>query len=158
MDFRPHLSGERTLAEHFENMSSGVESVSVTREFWSLKSYLDKTKKVFRVRRIWVLSQSKNVVVPHKKRFALRPGWASKKVDVIEYLESEFPNADELVRRRRRTAKLKATDSAFVTFENMSSAVSPPSSTLGPCSRPDHLPVVNCCINSPRFYPLPIND
>lgn len=75
-------------------------------------------------------SQSNSVVVPHKKRPTLRPGWFSKKVDAIEYLESEFQKADELVRRRRRTAKLKSTDSAFVTFEKMSSAVSAMASAL----------------------------
>lgn len=122
-------------------MNLSVESVSVTREVGSLKSYLDKRTKVLKkLESVWVdyagnpstvesydpsdqacsgeanpgvvesQSQSNNVVVPHKKRPTLRPGWFSKKVD-------------ELVRRRRRTAKLKATDSAFVTFENMSSAV-----------------------------------
>lgn len=185
----PHLRGERALAEHFENMNLSVESVSVTREVGSLKSYLDKrTKALKKLESAWVdyvgnpstvesydpsdqalsgeadpgvvesQSQSNNVVVPHKKRPTLRPGWFSKKVDAIEYLESEFQKADELVRRRRRTAKLKATDSAFVTFENMSSAVRPPSSTLVLRSRSEYLIIANCCPNSPRFDPLPVND
>lgn len=148
----PHLRGERALAEHFENMNLSVESVSVTREVGSLKSFLDKrTKALMKLENAWVdyvgnpstvetydpadlalsgdadpgsvESQSTSVVVPHKKRPTLRPGWFSKKVDAIQYLETEFQKADELVRRRRRTAKLKSTDSAFVTFEKMSSAV-----------------------------------
>jgi len=67
--------------------------------------------------------RSGRLVVPHRKRPTLRPGWFSKKVDALEYLEKEFREADELVKTRRKTGKFKATQAAFVTFEKMSSAV-----------------------------------
>jgi calcium permeable stress-gated cation channel len=44
-------------------------------------------------------------------------------VDALEYLETQFKDADEEVRKKRRTGKFKATQTAFVTFEKMSSAV-----------------------------------
>ena len=62
-------------------------------------------------------------VVPHKPRPTLRPGWLSPKVDALEYLEKRFKEADELVKKKRRTGRFRATGSAFVTFEKMSSAV-----------------------------------
>ncbi|KIK03282.1 hypothetical protein K443DRAFT_676952 [Laccaria amethystina LaAM-08-1] len=62
------------------------------------------------------------LVVPHRKRPTLRPGWFKPKVDALEYLENQFKEADELVKKRRRTGKFKATRAAFVTFEKMSSA------------------------------------
>ena len=65
------------------------------------------------------------LVVPHRKRPTLRPGWFKPKVDALEYLENQFKEADELVKKRRRTGKFKATRAAFVTFEKMSSAVGP---------------------------------
>lgn len=64
------------------------------------------------------------LVVPHRKRPTMRPGWFKPKVDALEYLETQFREADELVKKRRKTGKFKATQAAFVTFEKMSSAVS----------------------------------
>lgn len=63
------------------------------------------------------------LVIPHRKRPTMRPGWFKPKVDALEYLEAQFKEADELVKKRRRTGKFKATQAAFVTFEKMSSAV-----------------------------------
>ncbi|KAG8742156.1 hypothetical protein FRC10_001964 [Ceratobasidium sp. 414] len=62
------------------------------------------------------------LVVPHRQRPVLRPTWFGKKVDALEWLEARFREADEAVRRKRRLGKFEATDLAFVTFEEMSSA------------------------------------
>ncbi|KAG9092906.1 hypothetical protein FRC07_011566, partial [Ceratobasidium sp. 392] len=62
------------------------------------------------------------LVVPHRARPVLRPSWFGKKVDALEWLEAKFREADEAVRRKRRLGKFEATDLAFVTFEEMSSA------------------------------------
>ncbi|KAF8876644.1 hypothetical protein BD779DRAFT_1804233 [Infundibulicybe gibba] len=67
-------------------------------------------------------SQQGRLVIPHRKRPTMRPGWFTPKVDALEYLEAQFKSADELVKKRRQTGKFKATQSAFVTFEKMSSA------------------------------------
>jgi hypothetical protein len=64
------------------------------------------------------------LVVPHRPRPALRPMWFGRKVDALEWLASKFREADEAVRRKRRLGKFEATDVAFVTFEEMASAVS----------------------------------
>ena len=68
-------------------------------------------------------SQSARLVVPHRRRPTIRPGWFSSKVDALEYLEARFKEADEKVKRWRRIGKNKSTHVAFVTFEKMSSAV-----------------------------------
>jgi hypothetical protein len=68
-------------------------------------------------------SQAARVVVPHRRRPTLRPGWFSSKVDALEYLEAKFKEADDKVKRWRRVGKTKSTHVAFVTFEKMSSAV-----------------------------------
>jgi hypothetical protein len=47
-----------------------------------------------------------------------------RRVDALEWLEARFREADEVVRRKRRLGKFDATDVAFVTFEEMASAVS----------------------------------
>ncbi|THH11632.1 hypothetical protein EW146_g7980 [Bondarzewia mesenterica] len=145
----PHLRGERALAEHFEHMDLAVESVSVCREVGSLKHLLDKrTRALMKLEKAWVQyvgnpstvenydpsdyamlvdvgdvesQTSNNVVVPHRKRPTLRPDWFAPKVDALQYLETQFQEADDMVRKRRRT-KFKATDAAFVTFEKMSGA------------------------------------
>ncbi|KAI0063663.1 DUF221-domain-containing protein [Artomyces pyxidatus] len=143
-----HLRGERALAEHFEQMNLSVESVSLCREVDSLKQLLDKrTQALLKLEKAWVQyvgnpstvqydplanaamgegdpssTESQRIVVPHQKRPTLRPGWFSKRVDALEYLEKQFQELDEAVKRRRRIGKFKATDVAFVTFEKMSSA------------------------------------
>ncbi|KAG6908443.1 hypothetical protein DXG01_004526 [Tephrocybe rancida] len=61
-------------------------------------------------------------VVPHRKRPTMRTGWFSPTVDALEYLEKQFREADEIVKKRRTNGRFKATQSAFVTFEKMSSA------------------------------------
>ncbi|KAF8632659.1 hypothetical protein AX17_004792 [Amanita inopinata Kibby_2008] len=61
-------------------------------------------------------------VVPHRKRATMRPRWFKPKVDTLEYLEKQFKDANDLVKERRRSGRFKATQSAFVTFEKMSSA------------------------------------
>jgi hypothetical protein len=63
------------------------------------------------------------LVVPHRKRPTIRPRLFSRKVDALEYLEAQFNEADEKVKKARATGKFKATHVAFVTFEKMSSAV-----------------------------------
>ncbi|KAF8838304.1 DUF221-domain-containing protein [Paxillus ammoniavirescens] len=67
-------------------------------------------------------SQLARLVIPHRQRPTLRPGWFSAKVDALEYLEARFKEADERVQKWRRSGKPKATHVAFVTFEKMSSA------------------------------------
>jgi hypothetical protein len=67
--------------------------------------------------------QTGRLVVPHRKRPTIRTAWFKPKVDALEYLEAQFKEADEMVKRRRKTGKFKATQVAFVTFEKMSSAV-----------------------------------
>jgi len=64
------------------------------------------------------------LVVPHRQRPTIRPGWFKSKVDALEYLEAQFKEADEKVKKKRRLGKFKPTGAAFVTFEKMSSAVS----------------------------------
>lgn len=150
-----HLQGERPLAEYFENMGMAVESVTVCREVGSLKVLLDKrTKALLALETAWVsyvgnpstveeydpedgvaplldvdveggTSSQARLVIPHRKRPTMRTGWFKPKVDALEYLEAQFKEADELVKKRRRTGKFKATRAAFVTFEKMSSAVWP---------------------------------
>jgi len=73
-------------------------------------------------------SPQNRLVVPHRKRPTLRPGWFKPKVDALEYLEARFKEADELVKKKRRS-KFKSTKAAFVTFEKMSSAVCGPYSS-----------------------------
>jgi hypothetical protein len=69
-------------------------------------------------------AQPVRVVVPHRARPTVRPGWFKRKVDALEYYEKQFQDFDEQVRKKRKTAKFKAADTAFVTFEKMSDAVS----------------------------------
>ncbi|KAL4080029.1 hypothetical protein V8B97DRAFT_1929520 [Scleroderma yunnanense] len=145
-----HLRSERTLAEYFENMGLSVESVSVCREVTTLKTLLDERTQALReLESAWtqyvgnpstvesydpsenVISQvdpsilegqPARLVVPHRARPTLRPGWCSAKVDALEYLETQFKEADQKVRKWRHTGRFKATHVAFVTFEKMSSA------------------------------------
>jgi hypothetical protein len=151
-DLPTHLQGERPLAEYYENMGLSVESVNVCREVGSLKELLDKrTAALLELEKAWVnyvgnpstveeynpeeasltapdaesgsnFMQQGRFVIPHRKRPTIRPRWFKPKVDALEYLETQFTLADELVRKRRRIGKYKATQSAFVTFEKMSSA------------------------------------
>ncbi|TDL20250.1 DUF221-domain-containing protein [Rickenella mellea] len=69
-----------------------------------------------------VESQPVRFVVPNRKRPTIRPGWFTSQVDALEYLEKQFKEADEAVKKKRRSGKFKATHVAFVTFEKMSSA------------------------------------
>ena len=147
-----HLRSERTLAEYFENMDMAVESVSVCRELGALKTLLDqRTEALLDLERAWVKyvgnpstveeydpegngisllvdtdiegqPTQNRLVVPHRKRPTIRPGWFKPRVDALEYLEARFKEADELVKKKRRS-KFKSTKTAFVTFEKMSSAV-----------------------------------
>lgn len=191
-DLPKHLQGERPLAEYFENMGLAVESVTVCREVGSLKRLLDqRTKALLALERAWVDyvgnpstveeydpetsamplvdadvegGTSPKFVVPHKPRPTLRPGWFKPKVDALDFLETKFKEADELVKKKRRTGKFRTTGSAFVTFEKMSSTVSVFvicfSLTLnawsanrcsgGPC--PQSLPNHNLpCARAPRY-------
>lgn len=146
-----NLQGERPLAEYFENMGLSVESVTVCREVGSLKSLIDKrTEALLKLEAAWVSyvgnpstveeydpestgvmplvdvesgggMQQQRLVVPHRERPTIRPHWFAPKVDALEYLEAQFKDIDEKL-RKRRLAKFKATQVAFVTFEKMSSA------------------------------------
>ncbi|KZV64260.1 DUF221-domain-containing protein [Peniophora sp. CONT] len=143
----PHLRGERALAEHFERMELPVESVSVVREVGQLKKLIDqRTKALLDLEAAWTdyvgnpstvesydpsdhalfgdaeSGPPARVVVPHRKRPTMRPGWFKGSVDALEYLEKRYVELDEAVRRKRRLGKFRATDIAFVTFEHMSSA------------------------------------
>ncbi|KAI0249273.1 DUF221-domain-containing protein [Lactifluus subvellereus] len=148
----PHLRSERALAEHFENMKLSVESVSICRELSSLERLIEaRTRALLRLEGAWVQyvgnpstvgaydpsdhaiigdgdlasteAQGPNrLVVPHHQRPTLRPGWFSRRVDSIEFLEKRFMEADEAVKRHRRTGRFKPVDVGFVTFEKMSSA------------------------------------
>ena len=62
------------------------------------------------------------VVVPHRSRPTIRPGWFKPKVDALEYYEHEFEELNEQVKKQRKTGKFKATSTGFVTFETMSNA------------------------------------
>ncbi|EJD08522.1 DUF221-domain-containing protein [Fomitiporia mediterranea MF3/22] len=62
------------------------------------------------------------LVVPHRKRPTIRPSWFRRKVDALEYLEAQFKEANHAVEQKRKTGKFKASHTAFVTFEKMSSA------------------------------------
>ncbi|KXN82921.1 hypothetical protein AN958_02004 [Leucoagaricus sp. SymC.cos] len=149
-DLPKHLQGERPLAEYFEHMDLAVESVTVCREVGSLEALLDRrTKALLELERAWVdyVGNPSTVeeydpessamplvdadveggtptkfVVPHKPRPTLRLGWFKPKVDALDYLEKKFKEADELVKKKRRTGRFRASGSAFVTFEKMSSA------------------------------------
>ncbi|KAJ7653289.1 hypothetical protein DFH06DRAFT_530882 [Mycena polygramma] len=145
-----NLQGERPLAEYFENMGLSVESVTVCRDVDSLRNLIDKrTEALLALEAAWVsyvgnpstveeydpeasgvlplvdvesgASQQQRLVVPHRKRPTIRPRWFGAKVDALEFLEAQFKEIDEKV-RKRRMAKFKSTRVAFVTFEKMSSA------------------------------------
>ncbi|KAF5366245.1 hypothetical protein D9758_005743 [Tetrapyrgos nigripes] len=145
-----HLQGERALAEYFESMSMSVESVSVCRDVGGLKRLLDKrTEALLALEKAWASyvgnpstvaeydpetvnfadgdmesgpTTPARLVVPHRKRPTLRPGWLQPKVDALEHLENQFRDIDDLVKKVRRTGRFKPTEVAFVTFEKMSSA------------------------------------
>ncbi|KAI0689783.1 hypothetical protein BC835DRAFT_1367443 [Cytidiella melzeri] len=145
-----HLQSERALAEYFEGMGLSVESVSICREVQPLKKLLDKrTQALLKLESAWVQylgnpsraapvdsattdlinldggaieEQRGRLVVPNRKRPTLRPSWFAREVDALEYLEEQYKNADEEVKKKRQTGKFKATPVAFVTFEKMSSA------------------------------------
>jgi calcium permeable stress-gated cation channel len=146
-----HLQSERALAEYYENMDLAVESVSLCREVAGLKDLLDRrTEVLMKLESAWVNyvgnpstvesydpsdsvmpeqdlshaeSQRGRLVVPHRSRPTMRLGWFKSKVDAIEHLDNQFTEADDAVKRKRRTGKFKPTHVAFVTFEKMSSAV-----------------------------------
>ncbi|KAL1750539.1 hypothetical protein FB107DRAFT_223742 [Schizophyllum commune] len=82
-------------------------------------------------------NERRRFVVPHRPRPTLRPRWfalrrcacfpfpvpwLAPKVDALEYLESDFRALDDEFKKRRRNGRFKATETAFVTFEKMSSA------------------------------------
>ena len=149
----PHLRGERPLAEYFENMDLAVESVTLCREVGSLNNLLDKrTRALLMLEQAWTdyvgnpstveeydpentggifvdtdleggQSAQAKLVVPHRARPTLRTSWFGSKLDALEYLERQFKEADELVKKKRRS-KFKSSGTAFVTFEKMSSSVS----------------------------------
>lgn len=62
------------------------------------------------------------VVVPHRSRPTIRPGWFKPKVDALEYYERQFEELNEQVKKQRKTGKFKATSTGFVTFETMANA------------------------------------
>lgn len=66
--------------------------------------------------------QAPRMIVPHRSRPTMRPGWFKPKIDALDYLDQAFRVADEAVRKKRQTGKFKATHAAFVTFEKMSVA------------------------------------
>lgn len=163
----PHLRSEPALAEYFERMDLPVESVNVSREVGSLRRLLDlRTDALLKLESAWVdylgnpsqiaptttanhplvdtdaasiESQPEQLVLPNRKRPTIRPGWFKRKVDALEYYEQKFREADELVKKRRRNGRFKASHVAFVTFEKMSSAVRRPHRHQD-CSCSCHIP------------------
>lgn len=164
----PHLQSEPALADYFEQMDLSVESVNICREVGSLKRLLDvRTEALLKLESSWVdylgnpsvvapntsiryplvdvddaasiESQPEQLVLPNRKRPTVRPSWVSRKVDAIEFFEDKFMEADELVKKRRRTGRFKPTHVAFVTFEKMSSAVRLPFSLKIPPERLNEL-------------------
>ncbi|KAF8218298.1 hypothetical protein K438DRAFT_1796640 [Mycena galopus ATCC 62051] len=145
------LQGERSLAEYFENMGLAVESVTVCRDVDSLRNLIDKrTQALLKLESAWVDyvgnpstveeydpeeagvmplvdvesgggMHQQRLVVPHRQRPTIRPTWFAPRVDALEYLEAQFKDIDEKV-RKRRLARFKSTQVAFVSFEKMSSA------------------------------------
>jgi hypothetical protein len=67
--------------------------------------------------------QRARLVVPHRRRPTIRTSFYGKKADALEYLQQKFSEADEAVRRKRKTARFNATATAFVTFKTMAPAV-----------------------------------
>lgn len=63
-------------------------------------------------------------IVPGKKRPVIRLGWFQRGVDALGHYTTRFEEADEMVKKRRKSGRFKATHVAFITFEKMSSAVS----------------------------------
>lgn len=147
------MCGERKLAEYFENMGLSVESVSICREVGSLKRLLDhRTDVLMKLESTWakyvgnpavvdlkrspeqdpslMLFDSSNdhnhteQLVPGRKRPTVRLGWFQRSVDALNYYTAQFEEVDELVNKRRKSGRYKATHVAFITFEKMSSAVS----------------------------------
>jgi hypothetical protein len=135
-------------------MELAVESVTLCREVGSINNLLDKrTKALLELEQAWTgyvgnpstveeydpentggalididpeggQSTQTKLVVPHRPRPTVRPKWLGSKLDALEYLERQFKEADDRVKKKRRAGKFRSTGSAFVTFEKMSSAVS----------------------------------
>ncbi|EMD32395.1 hypothetical protein CERSUDRAFT_108829 [Gelatoporia subvermispora B] len=70
--------------------------------------------------------------IPGRRRPTLRLSWFKPSTDAIDHLQERFKEADEMVRKRRRSGKFKATHVAFVTFDKMSSAQIATQSVLAP--------------------------
>ncbi|KAF7368952.1 hypothetical protein MVEN_00221500 [Mycena venus] len=131
------LQGERPLAEYFENMGLAVESVTVCRDVGSLKSLIEKrTKALLKLEDAWVsyvgnpstveeYDPEASGVLPlvDVESAAYHPAKVVRAQSrrALEYLEARFKEIDEKV-RKRRLARFRATQVAFVTFEKMSSA------------------------------------
>ncbi|KAG9047641.1 hypothetical protein FS837_001834 [Tulasnella sp. UAMH 9824] len=93
-------------------------------------------------------AQRNRLVIPHRPRPTLRPGWFKKRVDALECLEAKFRAVDEQVLKKRKTGKFKSTHVAFVTFETMSSAQI--------ASQVVHAPYHSQCLTTPAPEPRDI--
>ncbi|KAG9019505.1 hypothetical protein FRB90_001166 [Tulasnella sp. 427] len=93
-------------------------------------------------------AQRNRLVIPHRPRPTLRPGWFKRKVDALECLEAKFRDIDEQVLKKRKTGKFKSTHVAFVTFETMSSAQI--------ASQVVHAPYHSQCLTTPAPEPRDI--
>ncbi|KAG8895082.1 hypothetical protein FRC00_008038 [Tulasnella sp. 408] len=93
-------------------------------------------------------AQRNRLVIPHRPRPTLRPGWFKKRVDALECLEAKFREVDEQVLKKRKTGKFKSTHVAFVTFETMSSAQI--------ASQVVHAPYHSQCLTTPAPEPRDI--
>jgi hypothetical protein len=100
-------------------------------------------------------AQPPRLVVPHRPRPTLRPSYFGKPVDALEYLQERFQEADEAVRKKRRSGKFKATHVAFVTFETMSSAVCGVLHLF--LTRTDRSRIANCLTSCPRTISFPMH-
>lgn len=90
-----------------------------------------------------------------RPRPTYRPNWFGTAVDAIEYWEKQFLEADGEVRTLRKTGSFEATHAAFVTFDNINSAVSLLSAPLQVCklARADTL-LANGMPGPPLSVPL----
>lgn len=67
--------------------------------------------------------QSHQHIHTHRPRPTVRPRPLGSKVDAIDHWEKKFTYADEETRSMRQKARFEATHAAFVTFEDVKSAV-----------------------------------
>ncbi|OCH84025.1 DUF221-domain-containing protein [Obba rivulosa] len=127
----PKLCSEHALAEYFEHMDMHVKNVIVCREGDLLKQLLDKRTEALKKLKNGVAVEGQPEI-PSRRCPTLCPGWFKPKLDTIAHLNDRFKEVDEMVWKRKRSGKFKATHVVFVTFDKMSSAQVAAQSVLAP--------------------------